>query len=136
MNDNPRITSLEMTTTDILVAMAGGNPGALTAMMDILQSGAEVDPDDALAPLGAIFGLDTLGVHDSHIWILYKDICQQNVLNMIGVLRAIQLGQISGASVLKAIAIEEDRGSHGLDVDEIVSGVKERLPRFGLPEAA
>lgn len=121
---NTRIT-LEMTTKDVLIAMAGGNPGALTVCMNIMEEGARIDPQ-GLGGFGAILTMDTLGIYEHRIWMLYKDVCGENLEKMLGVLRANQLGFVSAAILNKAI----DNRGEGIDVDVFFNKVEERLPEF------
>lgn len=97
-----------MSAIQMLVAMADGNPGAVSVMTQMLQKGNEIDPEAMLGGgLMAILDLDTMGVYGSDIWVLYKDICGESVPMTIGLLRAVQMG-IIGESVLKQ-AIQDER---------------------------
>jgi len=126
---NTRIT-LEMTAKDVLIAMGGGNPGALAVCMDIMKEEAEIDPQ-GLGGLGAILTMDTLGVYEHRIWMLYKDVCGENLEKMFGVLRASQLGFVSAVILNKAI----DNRGEGIDVDDLFSKVKERLSEFAVDKS-
>ena len=122
-----RIT-LHMTTFEVLYAMSEGNPGALTVCMEILKQGEAIDPDGFAGGLGAILGMDTHRIYGSDIWLLYKDVCGEDLTKMLGVLRAVQLGIISEGDMKGAI---RDR-NHALDPTELLVAVQERLPLFGL----
>lgn len=111
---------------DVLSKMSGGNPRALTVCMQILKDGEQIDPDNAMGGLGVILSLDTLGLYGSKIWMLYKDVCNQDLPSMLAVLRGWQLGYVSDAQIHNAV----DRHGAGLNVDEIHAKVIERLPRF------
>ncbi len=119
-----RIT-LEMTTGDVLIAMGGGNPGALTVCMSIMKEGGKIDPQ-GLGGLGALLKMDTLGIYEHRIWGLYKDVCKENLEKMFGVLRANQLGFVSAAVLNEAV---NNRGT-GIDVDNLFDQVCKRLPKF------
>lgn len=124
-----RIT-LEMTAKDVPIAMGGGNPGALTVCMNIMKEGAKIDPR-GLGGFGAILSMDTLGIYEHRIWMLYKDVCGQNLKKMMGVLRANQLGFVSAEILNKAI----DNRGQGIDVDSLFDKVQERLPEFAKDES-
>jgi hypothetical protein len=126
MNRRPRIKDLSMSTMEVLVAMADGNPGALSAMMLLLEKGATIDPDSALGGLGNIMSLDTHGIYGPRIWMFYKDVCKQNLNHMIGLMRAVQLGYLSETTLSNAI----DNDGEGLDIPALLAQVKDRLPRF------
>lgn len=125
-----RITDLKMTALDVIVALADGNPGATEVMFRMLKDNQAIDPDSALGAIGAIMSLDTHRIYGSRIWMLYKDVCGQDIVKTIGVIRAVQLGLVS-ERVLNA-AID---GSEQLDADAVLAQVRERLPKFGRPKA-
>ena len=79
-------------TTDIIVKMSDGNPGAVNVILNILGEGGNIDPDSALGGLGALLSLDTLGIYGSAIYVLYNDICDSDLGKTLAVLRATQLG--------------------------------------------
>ena len=124
---NERINDLNMTTFDTVLALSGGNPGAITVCMNILKNGKEIDPDNALEGLGPLLMLDTLNIWDSRIWMLYKDVCGKDLTRMLAVLRAYQLGKLNGENIVNAI----DRGSF-IDLDNVLTEVQSELPKFGV----
>ena len=115
---------------DICTKMSEGNPGALTVIIDMLTKGETIDPDSWCGGLGSILALDSHGIYGSRIWMLYKDVCKENLVNTIAVLRACQLGHISEATLQQAIG----NYGQGIDLETLVSGVKEALPDFGRTE--
>ena len=124
---NPRIT-LADDTRSIIIKMSGGNPGAMNVLMQIVEQGATIDPDDVFGSLGPMLGLDTLDIYEGRIWMLYKDLCGQDIVSMLGMLRAVQLGHLDEGALQRAI-------DHGEPENGWVAGhlakVRERLPRFG-----
>lgn len=67
-NDRIRI---DMTVPEILYTLSEGNPGALTVLMDWMQSS-----DIALFQ---VLTLDSKKLYGSRIWELYKDICGEDL---------------------------------------------------------
>lgn len=61
------------------IKMNDGNPGALTVIVQFMKMGAEIDPDSALGGITPILDLDTLGIYGPRIWMLYKDVCKEDV---------------------------------------------------------
>lgn len=127
--DNPRI-DLTDNKLSMLMKMADGNPGALTVLMECMKLEKEIDPDSAFGEIGigCVLALDTYNIYGSSIWILYKDVCNQNMTDFMGLLRAVQLG-IMPESELYAL-------SKGGSIDQkivadYVAKVKEELPEFG-----
>lgn len=114
-------------TQDVMVKMSEGNPGALTVLMSLMTRAAKIDPDNWMPGLGEILSLDTLGIYGSKIWMLYKDVCGEDLVKMCAVMRANQLGFINADLIISAINNYGD----GLDVVDLLLKVKERLPNFG-----
>ncbi len=115
--------------SEMMMKMSEGNPGACTALSELLLNG-EVDPDCAFGGVGSIMSLDTFGIYGSDIYILWNDICGKNIVGMIAVLRATQLGELR-VDVLKDACSRQDRSGKGMiDVDAIYAYVKNRLPDF------
>jgi hypothetical protein len=111
----------------VMLKMSEGNIGALTVIMQLLSDAGSIDPDNFMPGLGEVLSLDTIGIYGSKIWMLYKDVCHENMTNLCAVLRACQLGFIDRDSMLHAI----DNMGEGLDVPGLLVKVKERLPNFG-----
>ena len=119
---------LNDTLQSILMTMSGGNPGALTTCLRILKDASEIDPDNFLGGMGVLMDLDSLGIYGSDIWMLYKDVCGKNLATTIAVLRSWQLGITPEDKLKHAIS---NRGA-GLDIQNIISQVTNRLPAFRL----
>ena len=115
-----------------VIKMCEGNPGAITALMEILKCAKQVDPDDFMGGLGKILALDTLEIYGTNIYVLWNDICDRNTSKMIAVLRANQLGFISD-QILKDACHRQDRsGREIIPVEDLYVKVVERFPRFDL----
>jgi hypothetical protein len=121
---------LEDAPMSAIMKLVEGNPGATTVCADIFKIAHEVDPDAALEGMAPIFQLDTMGIYGSRIWMLYKDVCKGNIVKVIAVLRAVQLGLISVSILNHAI----DNYGEGLDINEAHMKVKECLPNFVAPK--
>lgn len=127
---NERI-KLNMSIQDVVLAMGGGNPGALTACMELLKHGAFVDPDAAMGSLNPLLLLDTLNIWESRLYMLWNDVCDRDVEMMIAVLRAYQLGQLAGVTKDVLQHAIDNRGE-GIDLNAVVVAVNMRLPNFNL----
>ena len=128
MNHNQRI---EMTDTIItaIVKLAEGNPGAVTAMAEMAKASPIADPDAWSLELTPLFSLDTLGIYGSKIWMLFKDVCKEDAVKALALLRAVQLGLLREDVLHAAI---ESYGT-GVDCDAILASVQGRLPNFAKP---
>ena len=121
-----RIT-LEDDGMSAVMKMVDGNPGATTVCANIIKQGASIDPDDILEGIGAILWMDTLEIYGPKIWMLFKDVCGEDLIKMLGLLRAVQLGFLSETKLRFAI----DNYGEGIDIDDLLTQVQERLPAFG-----
>ncbi len=124
--DNPRLDMTE-NTVSACFKMSGGNPGAINVLVECFKKNPSIDLDDRFGPYGPMLRMDGLGIHDSKIWVLYKDLCNASIVNFLALLRANQLGIVSEKEIHDAIfsgKIDKDR------LLEIVSLVKKALPLF------
>lgn len=107
--------------------MSEGNPGALFVIMEIITHGSEIDPDcGPLGPIAPVLDLDMLEIYGPRIWMLYKDVCGENLRTMCAVLRAWQLGFTTERAIKSAV----DNYGEGIDVSALVAQVEDRLPNF------
>ena len=118
MNDNK---------TSVLHKMSGGNPGALNVLLQILSKGEKIDPQGAMGGLGMILLFDTFKIYDERIWMLYQDVCNQDLINMLACVRACQLGIISESTLHHAI----DNRGNGINPDSLLKKVQKQVPDFG-----
>ncbi len=107
---------------DIMVKMSEGNPGAVTVLMELYKEAPEIDPWSVLGGIGPVMWLDTLGVYGSRIWMLYKDVCGQDIAKTVWMIRAVQLGIMSETELNHRI---DNYGREG--IDEIIEKVLEVL---------
>lgn len=109
-----RIT-LDDTFITAAMKLSGGNPGALNVVMSLYQEGCNIDPDDLFGSFGPLLSLDSHGIYESEIWMLYKDVCDQDLTKVVLLLRACQLGALSERDLKKAIT-GGDRGYGNADL--------------------
>ena len=118
---------------DIVIKLSKGNPGAITVLCRMLKSTAAIDPDSALGALTCLRLLDTMGIYGDGIWLLYKDICGEDLVKAIAVIRATQLGIIHPDKVVEAIDCHRTANPAAAEIypDDLLAKVQERLPDFG-----
>lgn len=114
---------------ELILKIVQGNPGALTVCIEMMKNGERIDPD-AAHPILSIFHLDALGLRGPSVWVLYKDVCGQNIARTLLMLRANQLGFLSAVQIHEAI----DR-ARTLDFEALAASVKQELPAFNTAEA-
>ncbi len=71
MKSRPKI-GLTDSPRDVLIMMSEGNPGALSAMIKLLQR-------DQTFGFIRILSLDDMGMRGSQIWIGFKDHCKEDI---------------------------------------------------------
>ena len=131
---NERITDYKCSMQDIMLALSetnkgeGHNPGAISVIMNILKNGSSIDP--YCPPLMYLLHLDGLNIYGSHIWMLYKDVCRENLNDTLMVIRAKLCGFITQDQVHHAI----QSYGEGLDLPDLRKKVQERLPNFKIKE--
>lgn len=120
---------LDDTVMDVVRKMSGEIPGAAKVCVELLNKGEVIDPDGALGGLGIILMFDTYRIYEERIWKLYRYVCGQDLTKTVAVMRACQLGLFSIDKVQYAI----DHNGDGVNPDELLAKVKERLPNFTRP---
>ena len=103
-----RIT-LEDNALTAIMKLSGGNPGAMNVAMSLFRDGGDIDPDDVFGGLGQLLSLDSHGIYESEIWMLFKDVCDEDLTKVVLLLRSCQLGLLSERDLKRAIS-GGDRG--------------------------
>ena len=109
---------------DVLVKLSEGNPGALSVIVQIIKQANKINPACNFTIYLLI--LDTLKIHGSKIWMLYKDVCDQNLINTLGILMAYQLGNISELELKAAI----NNYGKNINIEDIMGFVRTQVPDF------
>ena len=125
MNNKNRINA-DDSFESAVVKLSEGNPGALAALLNACKASAEVDPYCAWGEYGPLFSCDTHGIYGSRIWMLFKDVCNQSVTDLLAALRAVQLGIRTEKQLNTAI----DNEGTGWNCEEVLAAVKAELPNF------
>ena len=125
---------LEDNGMDVMVKMSDGNPGALTALMDIMKNAEEIDPQGAFGGMGAVMLLDGWEIYGTDIYILYSDKCNRDVRKMLMLMRATQMGMFSNEK-LKEMASDQMRQVNLTEEEmtDLDNQVCERLEEFARP---
>jgi hypothetical protein len=120
-----------------VIKLAEGNPGAITALMEMSKHAPRIDPDSAWGQLGPMLSCDTHGIYGSHIWLFWKDICGMDPVKSETLFRATQLGILGHNEIRAAIAAADD-GSRwsatstlkDFDFPGLLAKIRETLPGF------
>ncbi len=121
---------------DALIAMADGNPGAITAMIGLMEASPKVDPQSAFGPMTPLIGLDSLAIYGTDVWVLFKDVCGQDITCTLAVLRAHQLGILTSEEIKDALTqgVSEEKTALRDRAETIVEDVQARLDEFAQTE--
>ncbi len=116
---------------DVIVKMSDGNPGGLAAIMNLIKDGEAIDPQGAMGGLGNVLLLDTLGIYGTEIYVLHNDQCNRDTRELCMLLRAYQLGYISGERLQKIAGSQmRDTLLSKEEMDDLDAKVTKRLPDF------
>lgn len=111
-----------------IVKLSDGSPGAFAVCTHIAARVESVDPDNTLGVYGPLFSFDTYNIYGPKIWVLYKEVCNENIVKTIACLRACQLGLMTIRTLKHAIANHGD----GINCNQVLLDVQGRLPAFAL----
>lgn len=117
---------LTMSPADMIVALAEGNPGAMTVMLRMVNNNEKIDPMDWAGPFGPLLSLDALGIFGCRIWMLYKDVCKENLVHTLALMRSVQMGITRDTDLQHAI---DNRGD-GIDLLDTLKKLAIDLPQF------
>ena len=112
-----------------IMKLADGNPGAMSALFELLNT--KCDPDNFMGGLGNLLSLDTHMIYGSDIYVLYSDLCNKDVVRMCAVLRSVQLGILQESILQDACSRQDYSGREMINVDDLFDKVVEVLPNFG-----
>lgn len=82
-----RIKDPKTSLADVITTMAEGNPGALSVCMQ-LCGGDKKDDTTIAEGWMDILRLDDQHVYGSRMWVLYKDVCKQDIEATKKIIRA------------------------------------------------
>lgn len=115
---------LEMSFNDALFALSEGNPGAINVLMDAFRNADTIDPE-GMGAWGFLLNLDLFEIYGSRIWVLFKDLCGENLARTIAMVRSVQMGVISKDDLYGMLA-----GESSLNPTDVAARLKEKLPSF------
>lgn len=123
------------TAGEAIVKLARGNPGAVTALIELQTKTGQIDKESVydrshLSKHWGILTLDELEIYGPRIWMLYSDVCKKNIRHMVGLLRAFTLELIDAPTLNHAI----DNYGEGLDITYIMAKLKKKLPTFRIED--
>ena len=112
--------------------MSDGLPGVIILCCELLKRTPEIDPLVIAGGYGILVILDDADIRADRLAVLYHDVCQCNLVYLIALTRALQLGlaDVTKEAVDQAITKGYRHKPHDLDLPTILSVVKEELLDF------
>lgn len=116
----------------MLMKLVDGNPGAINVCTQLLRDTEKSDPSSVLGPISYLLFLDTYGIYGANIWMLYKDICKENIVHTMALLRTVQMGMLDFAILKQAIlsCSDFDIENPNIDIEDTFKKLQEKLPDF------
>lgn len=114
----------------LIAEMSQGNPGAMTALVELLKDGWMMEPyvrNDAMDKIKLLKEKNILGVD---IYLLYNDLCDRNIYKTTGLVKALQLGLLKETELKEDLARVNSGGKSTLDIKQIIRNVKGGVPGF------
>jgi hypothetical protein len=111
-------------TDDMITKMADGNPGAVSAVFQLITEAGSIDPQDFMG-VGMVLHLDHLQLYGGDIYVIWNDVCDRDARKFRLLLRASQLGLVDHGTMTDLTE------GHGIaDWGVLDTGVCEKLDRF------
>ena len=67
----------------MVVKLCKRNPGAMTAIMEMMEYTPIVDPSNMLGLFSPLLTLDRIGIYGTDIYVLWSDICDKNIIKTL-----------------------------------------------------
>lgn len=120
-----------MSTLNIIVSMCDGNPGAMSALMELMKpSIKDIDPTTNDVTWHYVLLLDLYEIYGTDIYVLYNDICQREVPKMIAVLKATELDLLDKETLRDACSRQDRSGREMISVEDLYHKIQEEYPAF------
>jgi len=116
---------------DILCNMSDGNPGALVAMLQLIEHTPNIDPQNVLGGFGVIMSLNDMKIYGTDIAVLFSDKCDKDPRKFNLLMRGRQLGKLP-ESRIQELAADQSRSIKMTqeEWDKIEEAVLEELTDF------
>jgi len=114
------------------IRMADGNPGSIVALNRMMASRIDKDAEPWNG-IDVIMALDSAGIYGGDVYIFFNDICHNNVLGAITLLRGMQLGFVDKIILADACRRQDRSGASIITfefIQETYNKVKQHLPNF------
>lgn len=105
MDEKMRI-KLNSNTKEIILNMSEGNPGAMTACIELIRSG----------DIESLLDCDMLGLYGSELYMLWSDCCDRDLVKMAKVLRMVRAEKITKKEFWRRVKGE----GYGLSFDDLL----------------
>jgi hypothetical protein len=114
----------------ILGEMSEGNIGPLNVLIELIKLNDTLDPGGSLTGILIVLTLDDFEIYGPHIWVLYKDVCGQDIKKLVALVAACKLDILSPDKLREMSFRERKSETDNFDIDELYQKVKEKLPQI------
>lgn len=91
---------------DILIKLSEGNPGALTALIEVVK-------DDPVMGFMDLLHLDDMGMRGPQIWVAYKDHCKQDRTAFVKAIRERDQAMVNTVNASRGVGDVPPAVTHG-----------------------
>lgn len=113
---------------DAVQLMSDGDVGTALVLTSLIKYHDLIDPDAMLGPVQHMGTLDQYGIYGDDIWTFYCDICQGDLVDLVGLLRAVQLDFMPLEALKEIIYNQQITPAANVALME----VRQALPAFGI----
>ena len=130
--NSPEEDIFSMSVDDMLLKLSRGNPGAVVALLMMMENSTKIDPQAWSKDMHPLLQLFELNIKGSHINVFLRDTCSCDLVTVFAMFRAVQLGFLPLEELKTAIY----NATPVPNCAELVSKVRASIPQFGnFPEA-
>lgn len=91
---------------DIIIKMSEGNPGALTALVEVVKA-------DPVMGFMDLLHLDDMGMRGPQIWVAFKDHCKQDLAAFVKAIRERDQAMVDTVNASRGVADAPPAVTHG-----------------------
>ena len=120
----------DMSIMNCIMAVAEGNPGAMSAMLEIGEAFKRDDPQNPLNPVMAPSIFDSFEIYGTDAYVLWNDICDRDADKAMKVLMETKMGNFPLDFLKDACSRQDYSGKSIVPVQKLVEAYDEEKERM------
>lgn len=113
------------------IMLAEGNPGAINVIANLCKHYESLDPYNVFKEMAPLVFFAEQDITGPAIWMLYKDVCKEDLKNVVIVMRAYQMGLLSAEELKERVHnTRYGAGFSPLNFDDLLSKLRMILPEL------